>query len=164
MRRPRKSSGISFGRTMTIEWTSISLPCWRDALPTSWWYSCFGSITNHMTSVGRLAIDLSLSSLCSGMHDLKEGLRLLHMASLWLRVGCQSRQRYEAVNAYLHRLLYIPANVFSAGMDATNERKWQTRNTTARMAYNSYHSTKRSVTIIIWCAPRQDVAHNVLDA
>jgi U3 small nucleolar RNA-associated protein 21 len=74
--------------------------------------SRFQLVTDHVATLGPSAIDVPLSTLSSGsMHDLEEGLPLLHMASLWLLEACQSRQRYEAVNAYLHRFLYIHANV-----------------------------------------------------
>jgi U3 small nucleolar RNA-associated protein 21 len=77
----------------------------------------FQAVTDHVATLGPSAIDVSLSTLCSGTHDLEEGLPLLHMASLWLLEACQSRQRYEAVNAYLHRFLYLHANVL-AGIDS----------------------------------------------
>lgn len=47
---------------------------------------------------------------------------LLHMASLWLLEACQSRQRYEAVNAYLRRFLYLYANVL-AGIDSIEKEE-----------------------------------------
>jgi U3 small nucleolar RNA-associated protein 21 len=80
--------------------------------------SRFQSVTDHVASLGPSAIDVSLSTLCTGMHDLEEGLPLLHMVSLWLLEACQSRQRYEVINAYLHRFLYLHANVL-AGIDST---------------------------------------------
>jgi U3 small nucleolar RNA-associated protein 21 len=80
--------------------------------------SRFQSVTDHVASLGPSAIDVSLSTLCTGVHDLEEGLPLLHMAALWLLEASQSRQRYEVVNAYLHRFLYLHANVL-AGIDST---------------------------------------------
>ena len=80
--------------------------------------SRFHVVTEHLATLGPSAIDVSLSTLCSGMHDLEEGLPLLYMASLWLLEACQTRQRYEAVNAYLHRFLYLHANVL-AGIDSS---------------------------------------------
>ena len=77
---------------------------------------CFQEVTDHVATLGPSAIDVSLSTLCNGMHDLEGGLQLLHMASLWLLEACQSRQRYEAVNAYLARFLYLHSNVI-AGID-----------------------------------------------
>jgi hypothetical protein len=56
------------------------------------------------------------------MHDLKEGLPLLHTAPLWLLEACRSRQRYKAVNAYLHRFLYPHPNVL-AGIDSTEREE-----------------------------------------
>lgn len=76
----------------------------------------FQAVTDHVTTLGPSAIDVSLTTLCSGMHDLEDGLPLLHLAALWLLEACESRQRYEAVNAYLHRFLYLHANVL-AGID-----------------------------------------------
>lgn len=67
-------------------------------------------VTEHIGTLGPSAIDVSLSTLCNGMHDLTEGLPLLHKAALWLLQAGESRQRYEAVNAYLHRFLYLHAN------------------------------------------------------
>jgi len=83
--------------------------------------SRFQAVTDHVATLGPSAIDVSLSTLCSGSHDLEEGLPLLHMASLWLLEACQSRQRYEAVNAYLHRFLYLHANVL-AGIDSDGKQ------------------------------------------
>lgn len=82
----------------------------------------FQAVTNHVATLGPSAIDVSLSTLCSGTHDLEEGLPLLHKASLWLLETCQSRQRYEAVNAYLHRFLYLHANIL-AGIDSDTKQQ-----------------------------------------
>ena len=82
----------------------------------------FQAVTDHIATLGPSAIDVSLSNLCSGMHDLEEGLPLLHLASSWLLEACQSRERYEAVNAYLHRFLHLHANVI-AGIDASIKRE-----------------------------------------
>ena len=73
----------------------------------------FQAISDHIASLGPSAIDVSLSSLCSGMHDLDEGLPLLRLACMWLVEACESRERYEAVNAYLHRFLYLHATVIA---------------------------------------------------
>jgi hypothetical protein len=43
------------------------------------------------------------------------------MASLWLLEACQSRERYESVNAYLHRYLYLHASVL-AGIDSDSSQ------------------------------------------
>lgn len=76
----------------------------------------FQEVTEHIVTLGPSAIDVSLSTLCTGMHDLEGGLPLLHMAALWLVETCQSRQRFEAVNAYMARFLYLHSNVI-AGID-----------------------------------------------
>eukprot|EP00980_Cylindrotheca_fusiformis_P030812 scaffold25455_cov152-Cylindrotheca_fusiformis.AAC.2 len=76
----------------------------------------FSAVTDHVAALGPSAIDISLSSLCSGMHDLDDGLPLLTLACRWLLEACRSRERFEAVNAYLHRFLYLHSNVL-AGID-----------------------------------------------
>jgi U3 small nucleolar RNA-associated protein 21 len=78
----------------------------------------FQAVTDHVATLGPSAIDVSLSTLCNGMHDLEDGLPLLHKASLWLLEACQSGQRYEAVNAYLHRFLYLHATVLAGIEDS----------------------------------------------
>lgn len=84
----------------------------------------FASVTEHIGTLGPSAIDVSLSTLCSGMHDLEEGLPLLILACRWLIEACQSRERFEAVNAYLHRFLYLHSAVL-AGIQDSFERKQQ---------------------------------------
>eukprot|EP00934_Nitzschia_sp_Nitz4_P004825 Nitzschia sp. Nitz4//scaffold17_size182527//38361//42191//NITZ4_001836-RA/size182527-processed-gene-0.43-mRNA-1//-1//CDS//3329539286//4815//frame0 len=73
----------------------------------------FSAITEHMATMGPSAIDVSLSSLCHGMHDLEDGLTLLNLACEWLVEACASRERFEAVNAYLHRFLHLHAGVIA---------------------------------------------------
>jgi U3 small nucleolar RNA-associated protein 21 len=82
----------------------------------------FQAVTGHVATLGPSAIDVSLSTLCNGMHDLEEGLPLLHLASSWLLEACQSRERFEAVNAYLHRFLFIHANII-AGIESSSRSK-----------------------------------------
>ena len=79
----------------------------------------FQPVTDYISTLGPSAIDVSFSSLCNGMHDLEEGLPLLNLVSAWLLEACQSRERFDAVNAYLHRFLYLHANVI-AGIDDTS--------------------------------------------
>lgn len=87
----------------------------------------FESISDHFAKMGPSAIDVALSSLCHGMHDLEEGLRLLHLCSMWLLQSCKSRRNYEVFNAYLHRFLYIHATTI-AGIDAsTNDGNTNTK-------------------------------------
>jgi U3 small nucleolar RNA-associated protein 21 len=76
----------------------------------------FQDVTDHIAGMGPSAIDVALSSLCNGMHDLEVGLPLLQLACQWLLEACESRERYEAVNAYLHRFLYLHASVIT-GVD-----------------------------------------------
>jgi U3 small nucleolar RNA-associated protein 21 len=71
----------------------------------------YQSVTDHMATLGPSAIDISLSTLCNGMHDLHQGLPLLHKATQWLLQACESRERYEAIQAYLHRFLHLHAAV-----------------------------------------------------
>jgi U3 small nucleolar RNA-associated protein 21 len=81
--------------------------------------SAFAPVTEYVGTLGPSAIDVSLSTLCNGMHDLEDGLPLLILASRWLIQACQSRERFDAVNAYLHRFLYLHANILS-GIDETS--------------------------------------------
>lgn len=85
--------------------------------------SDYQRVTEHIATMGPSAIDVSLSTLCNGMHDLEEGLPLLHKAASWLLQASESRQRYEAVHAYLHRFLYLHANVITGIEDySTDDR------------------------------------------
>ena len=79
--------------------------------------SKYEAATDHVAKLGPSAIDLELSSLCAGMHDLEEGLPLLGKACDWLLECCQRRERFEAVNAYLHRFLYLHASVIAGIKD-----------------------------------------------
>ena len=76
----------------------------------------FEPVMEHLSTIGPSAIDVSLSSLCNGMHDLHDGLYFLHLAALWLLESVSLRTSYECVNAYLHRFLHIHATVI-AGID-----------------------------------------------
>lgn len=73
----------------------------------------FSDITLYLSTMGPSAIDVELSSLCYGSHDLDEGLLLLHFASRWLLEACKSRENFEAINAYLHRFLHVHGNVIA---------------------------------------------------
>jgi len=77
----------------------------------------FQSVTDHIVSLGPSAIDVSLSSLCNGMQDLEDGLPLLQLACEWLIEAFESREMYEAVNAYLHRFLHIHSTVIAGVED-----------------------------------------------
>lgn len=79
----------------------------------------FQDVSDYIATCGPSAIDLALSSLCNGMHDLDDGLRLLILASQWLLEACESRERCEAVNAYIHRFLHIHTEVI-AQLDTSN--------------------------------------------
>ncbi|KAG7350263.1 WD40 repeat-containing protein [Nitzschia inconspicua] len=80
----------------------------------------FRRVTEYVGTLGPSAIDVSLSGLCNGAHDLEEGLPLLILASRWLIEACQSRERFDAVNAYLHRFLYLHSNML-AGIEHLSE-------------------------------------------
>ncbi len=84
----------------------------------------FTAITEHIATLGPSAIDVSFSTLCSGMHDVEEGLPLLILACRWLIEACQSRERFEAINAYLHRFLHLHSAVL-AGIHDQFERRQQ---------------------------------------
>ena len=73
----------------------------------------YSEITSYLAKMGPSSIDVEISSLCFGVHDLEEGLPLLHIASLWLLEACESHQSFEAVNAYLHRFLHVHGNVMT---------------------------------------------------
>ena len=73
----------------------------------------FGRVTDYVSSLGPSAIDVELSSLCHGTHDLEEGLPLIHSCAQWLVVACRSHERFEAVNAYLHRFLFLHSGVIA---------------------------------------------------
>ena len=83
--------------------------------------SQFQVVVDYIATLGPSAIDVELSALCNGMHDLEEGLPLLLLASRWLREACASRERFEAVNAYLHRFLHLHAFVI-AGIRGSTEQ------------------------------------------
>ena len=78
----------------------------------------FESVTEYLATKGPSAIDVEFSTLCHGMHDLGEGLRHLHLCSMWLLEACKSRRNYEVINAYLHRFLHIHATTI-AGIDTS---------------------------------------------
>ena len=85
----------------------------------------FQDVTDHIATLGPSAIDVSFSTLCSGAHDLEDGLPLLHFACLWLLEACESRERFDAVNAYLHRFLYIHSAVLAGIENNFSGRKSQ---------------------------------------
>lgn len=80
----------------------------------------YEAVTEHLAAMGPSAIDVAFSSLCHGMHDLDEGLRLLHLCSVWLLESCNSRNNYEVINAYMHRFFHIHSTTI-AGVDASTE-------------------------------------------
>ncbi len=71
----------------------------------------FSDVTKYLATMGPSSIDVEISSLCYGMHDLEEGIPLLLIASKWLLEACESHERFEAVNAYLHRFLHVHGNI-----------------------------------------------------
>eukprot|EP00978_Attheya_sp_CCMP212_P017453 scaffold46509_cov54-Attheya_sp.AAC.2 len=77
----------------------------------------FELVTRHVATLGPSAIDVALSNLCHGMHDLEEGLHYLHLATRWLLEATQSRESYEAVNAYLHRFLHLHGHTIAGIRD-----------------------------------------------
>jgi len=83
----------------------------------------FTPVTEYVGTLGPSAIDVSLSTLCNGMHDLEDGLPFLILASRWLIEACQSRERFDAVNAYLHRFLYLHANILSGITELSSNDK-----------------------------------------
>jgi len=73
----------------------------------------YSDVTSYLSKMGPSSIDVEISSLCYGIHDLEEGLPLLHLASKWLLEACGSRTSFEAVNAYLHRFLHVHGDVIT---------------------------------------------------
>jgi U3 small nucleolar RNA-associated protein 21 len=73
----------------------------------------YSEVTSYLATMGPSSIDVEISSLCYGIHDLEDGLPLLHLASMWLLEACESHQSFEAVNAYLHRFLHVHGNVIT---------------------------------------------------
>eukprot|EP00571_Detonula_confervacea_P005503 CAMPEP_0172319220 /NCGR_PEP_ID=MMETSP1058-20130122/37094_1 /TAXON_ID=83371 /ORGANISM="Detonula confervacea, Strain CCMP 353" /LENGTH=1390 /DNA_ID=CAMNT_0013034219 /DNA_START=78 /DNA_END=4250 /DNA_ORIENTATION=- len=73
----------------------------------------YSDVTSYLSKMGPSSIDVEISSLCYGIHDLEEGLPLLHIASMWLLEACESHSSFEAVNAYLHRFLHVHGNVIT---------------------------------------------------
>jgi U3 small nucleolar RNA-associated protein 21 len=73
----------------------------------------YQAVTDYMSSLGPSAIDVAFTTLCNGMHDLEDGLPLLLLTCKWLLEACQSRERFEAVNAYLHRFLTVHALIIT---------------------------------------------------
>lgn len=65
----------------------------------------YSRVTSYLSTMGPSSIDVEISSLCHGPHDLEDGLPLLLAASRWLLEACGSGTSFEAVNAYLHRFL-----------------------------------------------------------
>jgi len=83
----------------------------------------YDEATNYVATLGPSAIDIALSTLCQGMHDLEDGLHLLYVASLWLLEAITSRRNYEAVNAYLHRFLTLHSAVIANIDDDTQQNR-----------------------------------------
>jgi U3 small nucleolar RNA-associated protein 21 len=78
----------------------------------------FKDVTEFLATMGPSSVDVAFSTLCNGMHDLEEGLEYLFLCAKWLLQASKSRQSFEAVNAYMHRFLYIHANTI-AGVDTS---------------------------------------------
>ena len=83
----------------------------------------YSDATFHLSKLGPSAIDVEISSLCHGTHDLEDGLPLLLAASEWLTEACESRASFEAVNAYLHRFLHVHGEVIAAIGDPLLEKE-----------------------------------------
>lgn len=83
----------------------------------------FSEVTSYLSKMGPSSIDVEISSLCYGSHDLEDGLPLLQFASMWLLEACESNQSFEAVNAYLHRFLHVHGSVITRIDDALQKGK-----------------------------------------
>ena len=84
-----------------------------DAKSVSAMGETYSEVTSYLAKMGPSSIDVEISSLCYGIHDLEHGIPLLHIASMWLLEACESHQSFEAVNAYLHRFLHVHGNVIT---------------------------------------------------
>ena len=71
----------------------------------------YSPVTSYLSTMGPSSIDVEVSSLCHGPHDLDDGLPLLLSASRWLLEACGTGTSFEAVNAYLHRFLRVHGGV-----------------------------------------------------
>ena len=104
--------------TLRSELASLLVTCSQSSISPP---NKFEQVTKYLASKGPAAIDVELSGLCNGMHDLQEGIVLLKLAALWLVEACKSRQNYEAINAYLHRFLHLhSATIAGIDMEASN--------------------------------------------
>ena len=100
----------------------------------------YSDVTEYVATLGPSAIDVALSTLCHGQHDLEEGIVLLRLAAAWLLEEMRSRERYEAVNAYLHRFLHLHASVI-AGID--EDKKPETLSDEAKEEGSDVHREQR---------------------
>ena len=71
----------------------------------------YSRVTSYLSTMGPSSIDVEISSLCHGPHDLEDGLPLLLSAARWLLEACGTGTSFEAVNAYLHRFLHVHGGV-----------------------------------------------------
>jgi U3 small nucleolar RNA-associated protein 21 len=81
--------------------------------------AAYQDLIDYIAGLGPSAIDVELSSLCAGLHDLEEGIPLLCVTCDWFLECCQRRDRFEAVNAYLHRFLHLHGPVIAGIKDDT---------------------------------------------
>ncbi|EED95247.1 WD40-repeat protein [Thalassiosira pseudonana CCMP1335] len=86
----------------------------------------YSDVTSYLSKMGPSSIDVEISSLCYGAHDLEDGLPLLHLAALWLLESCENRQSFEAINAYLHRFLHVHGVVIARLDDALKSEEGAT--------------------------------------
>ena len=104
-------------------WLAELLQSCFDAKDVSSLGETYSDVTSYLSKMGPSSIDVEISSLCYGIHDLEDGLPLLQLASLWLLEACESHQSFEAVNAYLHRFLHVHGNVITRIDEALKEKR-----------------------------------------
>eukprot|EP00592_Proboscia_alata_P003832 CAMPEP_0194370760 /NCGR_PEP_ID=MMETSP0174-20130528/19102_1 /TAXON_ID=216777 /ORGANISM="Proboscia alata, Strain PI-D3" /LENGTH=1215 /DNA_ID=CAMNT_0039148423 /DNA_START=37 /DNA_END=3681 /DNA_ORIENTATION=+ len=81
-------------------------------------------ITLHLSTLGPSSIDVELSSLCRGSHDVSlETLHLLQLSMDWLHEGFFGKSNYELCNAYLHRFLKIHSLILSGIEEKSNSEE-----------------------------------------
>ncbi|GMH75121.1 hypothetical protein TrLO_g12826 [Triparma laevis f. longispina] len=83
-------------------------------------------VTEYLQSMGPSAIDVAMTTLCSGEHDC-EGIDFLVLFVEYLGTAAETRENFEAFNAYLNRFLFVHADLLRAaeqgGGGAGGERR-----------------------------------------
>jgi len=70
----------------------------------------FGAVQTYLASLSPSAIDLALTTLCTGPED-SEGIDLLVLFCSYLRETCESGANFEAVHAYMSRFFTVHGEI-----------------------------------------------------